>query len=365
MIINLHNYEEYFILYIDNELSVGDRRLVDEFVMKYPDLKDELDQLMQYKVQPDTSLEFPAKEELWKGRTLIHSGNQSNWLMLLLDGELSAGETALVEEYLREEPAARKEWELLQKTKLNPPTVIFENKESLYQREEKRRLIPVFFSRIAAAIILVAIGLGIFFIYTKNAMDKETSLAGNNKITPAADSTQIKNNREAEIPTVIARSDKPVTEEKKQPGIVATFQKDKASVNKVRDEKPISFEKESIALNKEKEKEKRPSNNLPLPVNNPRISIDEKAMAYSKPEEEIHNNGKNNSINNVTNPAISPSDIKTAAFDPNEELEDQNGKKNKHRGIFRTIARTFEKRTKVDPTEDDKLLVAGFRISLK
>jgi hypothetical protein len=123
--------------------------------------------------------------------------------------------------------------------------------------------------------------------------------------------------------------------------------------------------KDEIAV--EKEKENKPSNNLPLPVNNPGIKLNENVIAYSKPEEEIRNNVKNNIVTEVTNPAITPSDIKTAAFDPNETLEAENGsgKKNRHRGIFRTIARTFEKRTKVDPTDNNKLLVAGFRINLK
>jgi hypothetical protein len=37
MNINRHNYEEFFILYMDNELGSEDRRLVEEFVQKHPE----------------------------------------------------------------------------------------------------------------------------------------------------------------------------------------------------------------------------------------------------------------------------------------------------------------------------------------
>jgi hypothetical protein len=353
---------------MDNELSVEDRRQVEDFIAQHPDLKEELDQLMQFKLEP-AAIEFPGKEELWKGSTLIHPGNQAEWIMLYLDGELSLRERNLLEEYLREEPVAQEEFTRLQKIKLIPEPIVFENKELLYRREKQRRVIPVFYFRIAAALILAAIGLGLFYIFNNSARNKMVNapLAGN-KTTPVTEPAPVKNNQDIQLPPAIASNEDPLKEENKQPGPITPGQEEKTSLKKTKEEKPVHLDKEAIALNNEKEKPVKPSNNLPLPVNNPRITInDEKALAYTKPEEEIHNNGKNNNISDVTNPAIVPSDIKTAAFDPNEELEDQNGsgKKNRHRGIFRTIARTFEKRTNTDATQDDKLLVAGFRINLK
>ena len=54
MNINHHNYEEYFILYMDNELGSDARRMVEAFVQQHPELKGELDLLLQYKLVPDT-----------------------------------------------------------------------------------------------------------------------------------------------------------------------------------------------------------------------------------------------------------------------------------------------------------------------
>ncbi|MEK7226941.1 MAG: hypothetical protein AAB221_14820, partial [Bacteroidota bacterium] len=77
MSITRHNYEEYFILYMDNELSSDDRRMVEVFVQQHPDLKEELDILLQYKLEPDTSVVFNGKEELMKlnGETPISLSN--------------------------------------------------------------------------------------------------------------------------------------------------------------------------------------------------------------------------------------------------------------------------------------------------
>ena len=367
MNINRHNYEEFFILYMDNELSLEDRREVEEFILQHPDLKEELDQLMQFKLDP-AAIEFPGKEELWKGSTLIHSGNQTEWLMLYLDGELSPAEKNMVEAYTREDASVQQELDQLQKLKLLPEQVSFSNKEILYRKEEKqRRVVPIFFYRIAAALLFAAIGLGIFFIFNGRGTDSSVKPGlAETKINkkPIADPV-VTNDREiAAIP-----EERPAEElrEEKQNEKNGTHPLNKGNglVIKKKEDRPALVGKDAIAL--EKETEKKPTNNLPLPVNNPRIKLDEKALAYTKPAEEIIDPLINKKNSDVTNPALTPSDIKTAAFDPNEELEDENGsgKKNRHRGIFRTIARTFEKRTKVDPTEDDKLLVAGFRISLK
>ena len=68
MNINRHNYEECFILYMDNELSSDERRMVEEFIQHHPDLKEELEILQQFKLTPDTDIIFESKEELLKGQ---------------------------------------------------------------------------------------------------------------------------------------------------------------------------------------------------------------------------------------------------------------------------------------------------------
>ncbi|MBL0068937.1 MAG: hypothetical protein IPP39_10735 [Chitinophagaceae bacterium] len=98
MNINYHNYEECFILYMDNELSGDERRMVEAFVQQHPELKEELDLLLQYKLTPDTSVIYSGKEDLMK-ETLptgqagsdvnITLSNYEEWLVLYLDNELT------------------------------------------------------------------------------------------------------------------------------------------------------------------------------------------------------------------------------------------------------------------------------------
>ena len=97
MNINHHNYEEYFILYMDNELSSDERRQVETFVQQHPDLKEELDLLLQYKLIPDTDIVFKGKKELMvpvavgiDGSTTISISNYEEWLILYMDNELSS-----------------------------------------------------------------------------------------------------------------------------------------------------------------------------------------------------------------------------------------------------------------------------------
>ena len=45
--INRYNYETYFLLYADNELSAIEKNSVDEFVLSNPDLGEELGMLLQ------------------------------------------------------------------------------------------------------------------------------------------------------------------------------------------------------------------------------------------------------------------------------------------------------------------------------
>jgi hypothetical protein len=58
------NYEEFFLLYTDNELSAADKHAVERFVADHPDLRDEWEALLQCRLAPDTHLAFPDHEAL-------------------------------------------------------------------------------------------------------------------------------------------------------------------------------------------------------------------------------------------------------------------------------------------------------------
>jgi len=66
MQINRHTYEEFFLLYADNELSTSEKKSVEEFVEQNPDLADEFSLMLETVMQPDESIIFENKELLLK-----------------------------------------------------------------------------------------------------------------------------------------------------------------------------------------------------------------------------------------------------------------------------------------------------------
>ena len=368
MNINHHNYEEYFILYMDNELSNDERRQVEAFVQQYPDLKEELAILLEYKMVPDTTIIFAGKEELLKinGDTPISLSNYDAWMVLYIDNELSAEQKKSVEQFIAANPSLKEEFLLLQKTKLQPENLTFDDKASLYRREEKVRPMPVRWWRVAAAAVLL-LGIGItaalvankkssgneivkgtipekkIIIKTPVVIPKESNnqvnesiVADNNKISAPVENQTINN-------TTINREKNNVV--KKQLPVYSPFQQIK--------EEPL------VAITK-------PTNDLPQPLFNPNINKNDatdKAVAIENtPNEMKQQQSLTNST--VTTQSPSSSDIMNASY-TDADFDQPDSKKNKNRGFFRKIARTFEKRTDIDLTDNNRLLVGGLAIKLK
>ena len=171
MNITRHNYEEYFILYLDNELSSDERRQVELFVQENSDLKQELEWLLQTRLVPEASVVFDGKEGLLKNAAdIIKEANYEEWLLLYVDNELSAEQKEKAEQLIATKPFIKTELEILQKTKLQPEQqIVFKNKETLYRREEKVRVISLQWRRIAvAAVLLITIGSGVFLALNDN-----------------------------------------------------------------------------------------------------------------------------------------------------------------------------------------------------
>jgi hypothetical protein len=63
--INAANYEEYFLLSIDNELTTQEQSDVEKFVLKHPELQDEFTLLKQTKLEPEV-VGFTAKHTLYR-----------------------------------------------------------------------------------------------------------------------------------------------------------------------------------------------------------------------------------------------------------------------------------------------------------
>jgi hypothetical protein len=374
MIINSHNYEEYFILYMDNELSSDERRMVEAFMQEHPDLKEELELLEQFKLIPDKAISFPHKEDLLKenGEALITLNNYEEWLVLYIDNELTHTKRIKVESFAAAHPHVAAELALLQRTKLRPEAVVFTDKQFLYRREEKVRPIGVIRWRAAAAVLLFGLGVTIALVINNNGKDGSTA-SGTNTPVPSVNNPELVKGTTPIQNGEAKKEALPVVKEgilspEKNSTTPSTYKQVVANINKMPQKENRKELKQISPIDNENKQapvmvdiNNKPNNNLPKPDQNPYVQQKEYdaitviAKSDIPPVKTDNNISATNEI--VTTQATQPSDY---------ILSSNGGKKNKNRGIFRKIARTFEKRTNIDPTEDgDKLLVAGFAIKMK
>lgn len=373
MKINRHNYEEYFILYADNEMSREDRGIVELFVRENPDLEEELAMLQQSRLIADTSVVFSGKEILMKsaGDQLINMKNYEECLQLYIDNELTKEQKTAVEKFINNHPAVKTALELFQKTKLQPEeNIVFLNKESLYRREEKPRVVAIHWWRIAAAtVLLFAVSIPAFILINQKKNSQEIA-SGSKKVKESTqDNLLVKKTGDKTKPggpiVIDGNGEKTEKGTNTIDNPVAT-KKSNAAKEKT-EYLPVQVKEENlIAENDEKNK-----NNLPQPYDpNMKKSIEEsKALASlnTSPNEALTNLKENNRLPVVTPHISQPSYTSNALTNTNDEIVDagQPEKKNKFRGLLRRVTRTFEKTTNIKATdEDDRLLVGGLAIKL-
>lgn len=158
MKINQHNYEEFFLLYVDNELSATDKQAVEQFVQANPDLAIELEMLQQMQL-PAEEILFDEKGSLYRNEAnSISLANHEEQFLLYVDNELDASEKEKVETFVLQHPALQESFTLLKQTRLEPEQVIFTDKQSLYREEKKKK--PVFYigwQRVAVAAALIGL----------------------------------------------------------------------------------------------------------------------------------------------------------------------------------------------------------------
>ncbi|MEO7049900.1 MAG: hypothetical protein ABI091_31640 [Ferruginibacter sp.] len=405
MMINRNNYETYFLLYIDNELSVAERKAVEEFVAQHTDLQEELDQL-QSTVLPLDDISFAGKMDLFKSQA--HDELLQEKMLLHLDDELDKEHADAIEELIEKDSYLKADWEILQRTKLDATeTIEFPYKDLLYRRERDNVIIGRFVKwAVAAAILGAGFFFGVSILSKQNKIDNVAVNSGTKNVkkanedipvikkqitpdeqqvvTPKDDETKEENLATASGKKII---ETPKENEQKEENLASTSVKE--ITNKVTDktdQQKIQEQKNNIAVNKQKTK----SNISQQAAKEEAVNDEKILMAVNKNQKPIELNTDIEIKNTVAiqSPKIKPAtantltDTNLAALDNSMArtagLTDANAEANNDRilymkeenvsrskaGIFfKKVKRIVERTTNIKT--DKGLRIGGFEVALK
>ena len=390
MNINRHNYETFFLLYVDNELSDSERKSVELFVQENPDLGEELVLLLDTTL-PDETISFSGKKVLYKNETDQDILKEN--LLLYLDNELDPVASKKIEALIGSDNNVGKEWKILQQTKLDPKEeIVFENKDVLY-RHEKGRVVAIRFWRMAAAaaILLACLFAGIT-MFKKNTTGEDKIAKATEK--PSIEKQKLNKNSESTnhsfdssgnikpeniIPENIASTDDNKNDDKSNivtPDVIVkqttTTDHNKItsverSINKAENSLPVNSLKNS---NKESNKliastVLHKNNEVVLKNTAPEIatvdkSVKEKIKAPSAPIIDY------NSVTAIPDNSFA----KTAVLNETTQNDDkifymseETVSRSKVGGLFRKVKRLVERNTSIKTANG--IRIAGFEIAVK
>ncbi|MDP1727726.1 MAG: hypothetical protein Q8M15_13155 [Bacteroidota bacterium] len=180
MQVNKENYESLLIDYLDGTLDparVGDLLA---FINGDPVLKAELEVLL---TRLEISEEEPNSEKtdfsFLKKPTPVNLNDEMQELMIgSIESDLSTEQQNTLNRNLVLYPELKPEFELFQKTKLQPDhNIVFENKQ-LLKRKPQAVIIPMYRKMMAAAAVILFIGFATLMYYN---LQNQTSDVANNK----------------------------------------------------------------------------------------------------------------------------------------------------------------------------------------
>lgn len=358
-IITLDNYEEYFILYMDNELSPAQVQMVESFIQQHPHLRIELDMLMDTKL-PFESLAFDKTSLLSEN---MPAGNKEEELLLYTDNELDEDKRKIVQLELQENKSYHQQYLVLLKTKLDPSeTIPHPNKKELY-RHEVKVISFTMWMRIAAAVILIA-AMSALFIMNSNP---DTLPPGSVAVQPGNTKPPVKENpilKKIEGPSV----ENEIAEVKNNEAGMNTTGKPELKIT--RDENPG----QAILASSTKKERRTQGDNL-VAV---RTELPGQQDVLQDPAETNYGNSvrtasidiSKQSFNNklVTMDHVDPYNKITASIQPAVQVEyavENNSKKGSFKTLLRKATRFVEKKTGIDPANgDDELLIGAVALKL-
>jgi hypothetical protein len=366
--INRNNYEEFFLLYIDNELDVTAKEAVEKFALQNPDLAVELDMLLKSKCLPEEKIIFANKENLIRTEgNSINETNYQEYFLLYIDNELSAAKRREVEMYILQHPILQDDFTSLKQAVLIPEIISYSDKESLYRAENKRivHLRPWRLAVAAAFIGLCAVGW--WLLQTPETPGRiadiqATSNRSKQNVQPIkTDSGQLQN-RQPEIVAEQTKSspDKKITKIPVEKRKIAVKQNSDIVARDKLFEPSISANRVIQQNNIVKRDNEPVSENNDLAVNSDQqTKKDITGIALQQPQ----NSGQDNSSYNVY--PVAYKELNTNDEDRSVHVAMLELNKDKVKGLLKKAGRLFSNKSSNLANEDGKLQVANFEIETK
>ena len=347
--INLGNYEEFFILYMDNELTDDQRKMVDVFLLAHPDLQAELEMLMSTRL-PAEEFSF-NKAVLWAGTMKLNAVDED--VLFYIDDELTAEKKKIVELELASNPSYQLQHQHLLQTKLDASEVMaYPNKKELY-RSTQRVVAFKPWMRTAAAVLAIA-AMGVFYFAGNNTAPVVPPVAITKPVPSHNQPLQQKINITEQALPQVAVTEPPVKQNSAAVKTKETTGKTEmghtvqqalnlpdASSTDVAAVSPAV--KETTAI-----------------VTHPTM---ETTTASFNPTKEIINTSAVTSALAQRNTTINAADAPV----PGKDVAVNNESKGTFKSFLRKATRLIERKTGIDPTsgEEDELLIGTVALKLK
>lgn len=401
MNITRHNYEEFFLLYVDNELSIVQRKAVEAFVEENPDLRTELVMLQQSILPANEPVVFMNKELLLRTTSAPNPVNETNceeYFVLYADDELTNEQKDQVEQFVYRNPQHQASFELFQQVRLMPDTsIVFADKYALYRSEEEDKA-PVVRMRwwkiAAAAVVLLFVGATTWYTLTKDG--GKVQPGGEKNVAKNTEAPQVKQPtpaiKEQTQQNIAATTDKVIAPDQTTAPTpdLATNKEDKKNIDQparvvpvpVKDNKTTGF----ATVNKKERKNIEAPRNIPEVINVPQEEEKKMAVRTDLDKEKTnkpltastvgetnklittptgltaHEIEKNINASMATLNPVSKPDYQDEPYYPTEP----DNKKNRMRGFFRKVSRVFDKATNADTDhEKSSIRIASFEFALK
>jgi hypothetical protein len=176
MKITRENYENWFLDYLDGSLDQDGREEVHNFLLKHPDLADELESFSPALSLNDNQ-EYPFKELLKKSQ-YDDSAFFENMAIAEMEGDLTEDEAADFKNWLSDHPGRQKFISQIKKIRLHPDlSIVFPQKEHLKKKSSVITL-PYRITAVAAMLLLA------FLLFKPSGQKQESAQFSVNIMVP-------------------------------------------------------------------------------------------------------------------------------------------------------------------------------------